>query len=138
MTEFEIAQLELMEVARAQGLLELVQGQGTLMQTDSTGFTTLLFGYLLVAYFIGAQLTRVQVSIFNMLYIFSIGSVMYQLLVNAFSAMAFLERFYEISENTRGQTSLNPTYLAFGVILGCLVVSASLYFMWTVRRPKTE
>ena len=79
MTEFEIAQLEFMQAERSANLLNLVQTQGSLIQSDATFFTTLLFGYLLVAYFIGASLTRVQVIILNVLYIASIGASIFQM-----------------------------------------------------------
>jgi len=46
--------------------------QGILDQVFNTleYFGTLLFGYLMVAYFIGEKLTRVQVGILTMLYLF--------------------------------------------------------------------
>ena len=138
MTEFELAQLEFMSAERAANLLELVQAQGAIMQTDSIGFSTLLFGYLLAAYFIGANLTRVQVLILTVLYICSIGGVMFQLVANAYTAMGFMERFYEITDNTRELTTLNVHYLSYGLLIGTAIVMSSLYFMWTVRHPKTE
>lgn len=138
MTEFELVQLEFMHSERAVNLLELLQAQGALMQTDSLGFSTLLFGYLLVAYFIGANLTRVQVLIFSVLYICSIGAVIFQLFANAYTAMGFLKRFYEVTENTRELTPLNLHYIGYGLLLSTAIVFASLYFMWTVRHPKIE
>jgi hypothetical protein len=60
MTEFEIASLELMNFERIKGIAELMQGQGSLIASDGATFTSLLFGYLLAAYFIGVNLSRVQ------------------------------------------------------------------------------
>ena len=70
MTEYEIADL----AVSTQELfwLQAQVLQGTLDQTFNTleYFGTLLFGYLMVAYFIGALLTRVQAGILTTLYVF--------------------------------------------------------------------
>ena len=138
MTEFESAQLVYMQAERAGNLMSLIQTQGELIQNDATQFTTLIFGYLLVAYFIGSHLTKVQVVILNTLYIASIGSTVFQMVTGGLTAMGFLERFYEVSENTRELSAMNPDYLFFGVALNIALIIASLYFMWSVRHPKTE
>ena len=138
MTEFEIAQLEFMQAERSANLLNLVQTQGSLIQSDATFFTTLLFGYLLVAYFIGASLTRVQVIILNVLYIASIGASIFQMTTGAFTAIGFLNKFLEVSGNEGEMSPLNPNYIAYGVALNLAMILTSLYFMWSVRHPKTE
>jgi hypothetical protein len=138
MTEFESAQLVYMQAERAGNLMSLIQTQGELIQNDATQFTTLIFGYLLVAYFIGSHLTKVQVVILNTLYIASVGSTVFQMVTGGLTAMGFLERFYEVSENTRELSAMNPDYLLFGVALNIALIIASLYFMWSVRHPKTE
>ena len=138
MTEFEIAQLEFMQAERSANLLNLVQTQVSLIQIDATFFTTLLFGYLLVAYFIGASLTRVQVIILNVLYIASIGASIFQMTTGAFTAIGFLNKFLEVSGNEGEMSPLNPNYIAYGVALNLALILTSLYFMWSVRHPKTE
>lgn len=138
MTEFESAQLVYMQAERAGNLMSLIQTQGELIQNDATQFTTLIFGYLLVAYFIGSHLTKVQVVILNTLYIASVGSTVFQMVTGGLTAMGFLERFYEVSENTRELSAMNSDYLLFGVALNIALIIASLYFMWSVRHPKTE
>jgi len=138
MTEFEIAQLEFMQAERSANLLNLVQTQVSLIQIDATFFTTLLFGYLLVAYFIGASLTRVQVIILNVLYIASIGASIFQMTTGAFTAIGFLNKFLEVSGNEGEMSPLNPNYIAYGVALNLAMILTSLYFMWSVRHPKTE
>ena len=138
MTEFETAQLVYMQAERAGNLMTLIQTQGELIQNDATQFTSLIFGYLLVAYFIGSHLTKVQVIILNVLYIASVGSTVFQMVTGGLAAMGFLERFYEVSNNTRELSALNANYLLFGVTLNLTLIIASLYFMWSVRHPKTE
>jgi hypothetical protein len=137
MTEFETAQLVYMQAERAGNLMSLIQTQGELIQNDATQFTTLIFGYLLVAYFIGSHLTKVQVVILNVLYIASVGSTVFQMVTGGLTAMGFLERFYEVSDNTRELSAMNADYLLFGVTLNIALILASLYFMWSVRHPKT-
>ena len=138
MTEFEIAQLEFMQAERNANLLNLVQTQGSIIQSDATQFTTLLFGYLLVAYFIGSNLTRIQVIILNVLYMACIGATIFQMTTAAFTAMGFLNKFLEVSDNEGEITAINPNYIGFGVALNLALILTSLYFMWSVRHPKTE
>lgn len=139
MTEFESAQLVYIQAEREANLLSLIHSQAELIQNDATQFTTLLFGYLLVAYFIGAHLTRAQVIILNILYSVSIGATMFQMTSSAFIALGFLERFLEVStlRNT-DLSAINPGYIVFAVILNIALVITSLYFMWTIRQPKIE
>ena len=136
MTEFEAAQLVYMQSERAVNLLTLAQTQGELLQNESTQFTTLVFGYLLVAYFIGLNLSRIQVTILNVLYAVSIGATIFQMVAGGLAAIGFLNRFYELTDATRELTVVNPSYLAFGVCLNFALVLASFYFMWSVRHPK--
>ena len=138
MNEFELAQLEFMQAERNANLLDLVQTQGSLIQSDATQFTTLLFGYLLVAYFIGANLSKIQVSILNVLYVASISATIFQMTTGAFVAIGFLNRFLEISGNEETVTAINPNYIGFGVALNLALIITSLYFMWSVRHPRTE
>lgn len=138
MTEFELAQLEFMQAERNANLLELVLTQGNLIQSDATQFTTLLFGYLLVAYFIGASLTRTQIVILNTLYVASIGATIFQMTTGAFTALGFLNKFLEVSGNSGETTPIDPKYIGFGLALNLALIATSLYFMWSVRHPKTE
>lgn len=138
MTEFEAAQLVYMQSERAVNLISLVHAQGELIQNDATQFTTLLFGYLLVAYFIGLNLSRIQVTILNVLYAASIGATIFQMVVGSLAAIGFLNRFYELTDATREVTVVNPNYLAFAICLNFGLVLASFYFMWSVRHPRAK
>lgn len=138
MSEFELAQLEFMQAERNANLLDLVLAQGSLIQSDATQFTTLLFGYLLVAYFIGARLTRIQVIIFNALYVASIGATIFQMTTGAFTALGFLNKFLEVSGNIEETTPIDPRYIGFGLSLNLALIVTSLYFMWSVRHPEAE
>ena len=65
MTEFELKQLEYLQFDRQQGLITLIQSQADLISNDMTMLSTFLFGYLVVAYFVGANLSKVQSIIFT-------------------------------------------------------------------------
>ena len=69
MTEYEIASLALEQAAGIRDQSELLQGQVGLIIENLSMFITVLFGYLVVAYFVAKALTRVQVSILNFLYL---------------------------------------------------------------------
>ena len=60
MSEFELLQLEYMEYDRQQGLIGLIQSQAELISNDATMMSTLLFGYLVVAYFVGGTLPNLS------------------------------------------------------------------------------
>ena len=134
MTEYEIADL----AVSTQELLWLQSQvlQGNLQQAFNTleYFGTLLFGYLMVAYFIGAQLTRVQVVILTTLYLFWV--VRLGVMMN----LVFISSHNTIDEMRKVSPDLiipipsfwGPYSLLF------LMTLASLYFMWSIRHPKEE
>jgi hypothetical protein len=139
MTEYEAAQLALSESMRIQGLLGIVQTQGELIANDVTQYTSMVFGYLLVAYFIGANLTRVQVSILTLFYVVSIFLNLFNSTGNGLVAISLNANLLALlPEGTIASPSATVEYLAITVAVGSGVVFTSLYFMWSVRHPKTE
>jgi hypothetical protein len=137
MTEFELQQLEYMEIERVQGLLGLIQGQADLIANDATMMSTLLFGYLVVAYFAGAHPTKIQSLIFSALYLTAFLAGMFSATNSALVAVGFQDRFVEVSGLTETPT-LTPLFVLLATILNLSMLLASLYFMWSVRHPKTE
>jgi hypothetical protein len=134
MTEYEIADLavSMQELywQQAQAL------QGILEQAFNTFeyFGTLLFGYLIVAYFIGAQLTRVQVGILTTLYLFWVVRLGVVLNLLLYSGQITIGEMRKISPDLiPPMPSVSGPY----AILTILTL-ASLYFMWSIRHPKTE
>lgn len=134
MTEYEIADLAVstqeLYWQQAQAL------QGIMDHTFNTleYFGTLLFGYLMVAYFIGAQLTRVQVVILTTLYLFWVVRLGIVLNVVLISGQIIIGEMGKISPD------LIPTIPSLWgpYAILTLLTLASLYFMWNVRHPKTE
>ena len=72
MTEFEMASLAFYEAEAARHQIEIVQGLAASLETKFNGFTSLLFGFVLVAYFAGKNLSRNQVIILTVLYLATI------------------------------------------------------------------
>ena len=134
MTEYELA-----ELAVSTQELFWLQGQvlqGSLQQAFDTleYFGTLLFGYLMVAYFIGAQLTRVQVGILTTLYLFWVVRLGVLLNVVFNSSQNIIGEMRKISPD---HDPAVPSILGVLTLLSVLTL-ASLYFMWSVRHPKKE
>ena len=94
-----------------------------------------LSGYLVVAYAIGSNLTRLQVTALNIAY--SIWTI-YLLLsgtINLIRARYHLILAAELDQ----QLSSPVAYIVHGYVsIGLLLWLTSLWFMWSVRHPKTE
>ena len=97
---------------------------------------TVISGYLIAAYVVGASLTRSQASIINALYIGCQVSVLAGL--HAFRTTT--EDIETIAWTMTTQRTFAPTpWIAWGVLVFvALSTLASLKFMWDVRHPKTE
>ena len=134
MTEYEIADLAL---STQEIFWQQMQfGQGSLEQVYDLlqQFGNLLFGYLIVSYFVGAQLTRVQAAILTVLYLF--WQVRVGIAINAVATNAnfILVEMEKISPEFDPAT---PSIVGVYTLL-ILLTLASLYFMWSVRHPKKE
>ena len=137
MTEFELVQIEYMEYAREQGLIGLMQAQAGLVSSDLAVWTGTLFGYLLVAYFVGHQLTKVQTAILNALYLVISGASVFSLFTGGMTIVGFADKYAEVSGNEKIAT-VSPAFTMFGTTLNIACILASLYFMWSVRHPKPK
>lgn len=138
MTEYEIADLAVSQAANRLALVSLMQAQfGTVIE-GLQQFMTILFSYIAAAYLAGGRMGIFQVWMLSILYAFwqvwmiaSIalrGAVLYQL----------TEKFIEEGGGTSivldAPTFLRPVSLALLVT----ALTASLYFMWSVRQVRTE
>lgn len=134
MTEYEIAEL----AASTQELFwqqaQVMQGFAELTAGNFERFMTVLFGYLIVVYLIGARLTRVQAGILTALYLFWLARLaigvndMTSGIFDTLGAMKKLQPDLAIPSS--------PILWMFALLL--LSTVASLYFMWNVRHSKTE
>ena len=134
MTEYEIADLAVSTHANFLQQLELAQGLGERGFDLVQQFGNLLFGYLIVFYFIGAELTRVQSVILTALYLFwqvRLAALLYGMSINWDILRADMSK---ISPDINLAT---PSLFWVYTMLFCLTI-ASLYFMWSIRHPKPE
>lgn len=138
MTEYEIADLALSTQEGIRQHVGLVQEQGSLALTSLSVYFTLIFGYLIVAYFVGANLTRVQNAILTLLY----------LSIVILNRVAFLgiqqggKVLYLGLKELRPDAAPVSLFTDSGIVISAVVfaasIIASLYFMWRVRHPTTE
>ena len=70
MTEYEIADLAFSQQFEIQGLGDGMMTMLALIADAITQYMSVLFGYIATAYFVGAKLTRTQLWIFSVLYVF--------------------------------------------------------------------
>lgn len=138
MTEYEIADLAASKVFQLQGLGSMLQVQIASIGDGIQQFMSLMFAYIAAAYFVGANLDRRQAWIFTTLYIlwqaWTIAATMARGVV-----MGLIQgRFVELQGS---DAALEGVPIVLRTTSGALLVAAllaSLYFMWTVRHPKTE
>ena len=97
---------------------------------------TLISGYLIVAYIAGANMTRAQTIIINILYIGFMLFLIMTMLSFSYSAGELATVAFEMSTQL---TTPPRTILAYTI--GAFVTfcaAASLKFMWDIRHPKKE
>jgi hypothetical protein len=95
-------------------------------------------GYLVVAYLIGSNLTKLQTFIISALYIFVASTVTYSVFGWFNRAHGYLEALKSIGDTALGGASGSPMV---GDILTVIMVAgilACLKFMWDVRHSKTD
>ena len=118
-------------------ILDLVGGESAQSATQFTLYLSVLFAYLVTAYFVGDRLTRAQVFLLSGLYIFVNLAQAWGMILTMNRVGELMERKAEISPLTDWEAG----YVGYGklwAIAMVLGVLASLYFMWNVRHPRTE
>jgi hypothetical protein len=94
-----------------------------------------LSGYVVVAYMVGVKLTRAQVMVLN----FNYTLWSFYLLASGGVALANgLTRIRKATEMLGETVALVPYSVYFYYCIGLTLIFTSLWFMWSVRRPKTE
>jgi hypothetical protein len=117
-------------------MLEVANGTYELMLSALSLYMSVTSGYLIVAFLVGAKLTRSQMTIISTLYIFMAGVSTYGLYGWVTRGMYFMYEVRALNETVPVQaTPLVPAVLIFTLSAGII---ASLKFMWDVRHPKTE
>ena len=107
------------------------------MNVDTTIYFTLVSAYLAVAFLAGSNLTRIQLFIVNTLYIlWSLGTIN-SLYIGMRAAVRLQDGLIEM-ESRFFVDDTSTVFWVFGFMLvQAAGIIASLYFMWSVRNPKT-
>ena len=118
---------------------ELVEAWGLFLGNSQTGlglYLSILSGYLIIAYLVGAKLTRLQVWIVTTLFIWSSASVSLWFAAWWGRALEFALEAKKL--NPERQVDNSPEALLVFTLMLWGGIVASLFFMWSVRHPKTE
>ena len=142
MTDYEMADLALSKQAEIHALASLLLSMLALAGESITQYMTVLFGYIVAAYFVGADLKRAQVWIFTGLYIFWQSWTIAVLAVRGVGVQITNDRLDELMVGSPRHNEI-PTgvdsWLGGSLVLALLTaLAASLYFMWSVRQHETE
>jgi hypothetical protein len=138
MTEYEIADLALSTQEGIRQQASLVQAQGSVALSSIAGFTSVLFGYLIVAYFVGASLTRAQSIALTLLYLFFMILNRAQFVVIMLGGQNLLKGLMEINPNAMPQPLWSDAGIVVTEVIVAAMIAASLYFMWSMRHPNPE
>ena len=117
-------------------LLDLVGTWKADTVSNGTSFISILFAYILAAYFAGAKLTRSQVVIVTILMLWHCSLTLFQIQLN-------MQSMIEYHELIRAEWSApavrNGMIMKWVIGIGSgISILAALYFMWSVRHPKAE
>jgi hypothetical protein len=103
---------------------------------NGTSYTSILFAYVVAAYFAGAKLSRPQVVILTVLMLWHCSLNLFTMMVNMQSMIEYHELMRpEWGEPAVRNLEVNRVIIGVGGVGGILAV---LYFMWSIRHPKTE
>ena len=123
MTEYEITDLMFTRFAQ--------------MDDQAVMYFTLVSAYLVAGYLVGKELSRVQMSIVNTLYVVWASATIFGMITSMQGAADFQAQLITMgAESVRDlEGRLHASTYAFNVIQASGIL-ASLYFVWTVRRSK--
>ena len=127
MTEYEMGEL-------------LYNTYDTLWESSQMYFT-LVSAYLVVAYLVGAKLTRPQYMVITVLYLFWAAGVIQTQIFTGIGSLRLAKYIASNGEVLVGQygagTAMQIGIYGFTAVMVCGVF-ASLYFMWSIRHPNTQ
>lgn len=120
-------------------LMDLIGTWKADLLANATFMVTILFGYILAAYFVGAKLTRTQVVIISVLTLWQSLLTIYQIFIDQQTNIYLLESLRPVRGDAADSAVRGALMSQWVVIAGALAsVFAAFYFMWTIRHPKPE
>ena len=126
MTEFELG--------------EMLHNQFAVMWQAGQMYFTLVSAYLVASYVVGTKLTRQQNAVITILYVVWIASVIFGQVTSAGAVLRLENALRAIDSITIGGGASLETESAVYAFMFVQIagVLASLWFMWSIRHPKTE
>jgi hypothetical protein len=118
---------------------ELVEAWGLFLGNSQTAlglYLSVLTGYLIMAYLVGDKLTRPQVLIVTVLYVCATTIITLWFFAWWSRALEFAMEAKQLNPDRQVANSVQAAW-SITVMLFMAIV-ASLYFMWSIRHPKTE
>ena len=108
-------------------------------QAESVGeiLLTVLTGYLLIAYFMGEKLTTFQVCFVNVVFLLAYASTWASLIEYTSTATYFREILLS-QKSDLPMATITHTGPVFASFVALLLTGGALYFMRSVRHPKTD
>lgn len=137
MTEYEIADLAAAGASNAIGLTALIQNAIGSFGEAIQQFMTILFAYLAAAYLVGSKLETRQAWIFNTLYVFWQLWTISAVATRGAIVLMLRDRLLALVEINWKLAHTPDVLVVTSVVLLSAALAASLYFMWSVRNPKT-
>lgn len=138
MTEYEIADLAASKAVELQGGISLFQTAVSMVTDIIQQYMNILFAYIIAAYFIGASLSRRQAWILTTLYVLFQTWMIVAIIGRGYFLGIIVERLLELQDYSTAWMGLPLALRTTSAVLLVSVLFASLYFMWSVRHPKTE
>ena len=102
------------------------------LQAEEGTFFTVLFGYLLAAHFLGDKISNRQLLIFNGMYLATILGLVF----NMWLQWNEIYKWVQLAQDA--PIGATQPHIIGAMLVYVSLVLGSLYFMWTVRYPKTE
>ena len=96
------------------------------------GVLTIIFAYLATAYFVGRRLTRFQATLASLFFLLGASGASFMTYVEFRRAAEFMERL--TSEFAVHSISPNAVVIPFFLILMTLLIPASVFFLYQIRR----
>jgi len=117
-------------------LLDLVGTWKADTASLATSFVSILFAYILVAYFAGAKLTRSQVVIVTVLMLWHCSLNLLQIHLNQQSII----EYHELIRADWSAPAVRNGMIMRWIIAsgGVMSILAVIYFMWGIRHAKKE
>ena len=119
-------------------LVDAANGIASNIMVSQTIFLSILFAYLILAYVAGSKLTTFQAGFLSFIFLVACTSGTTAFLGMLAEVMHDTAKLNEIrSENIGFGTLTRPTLLSL-VAIRMVMILGALYFMWSVRHPRTE